>query len=116
MIAQSNVARLLEEHTTLELRGIDRLYLNAYQPRLQTPGSVVYFFKHHRQHRFASTTLMAPLTRGFVRGIEEFAFPFTLIRAVPLRLKCIQLIEWLCSPRMVNLSKSRPSFPLVEIG
>jgi DNA-binding transcriptional ArsR family regulator len=73
MIAPSSIPRLLEQHTTLDLRGIDRLYLNAYQPTLQTPGSVVYFFKNHRQHRFASTTLMAPMTRDFVRSIENFA-------------------------------------------
>ena len=62
MVAQSNVARLLEEHTTLDLRGIDRLYLNAYQPKLQTAPSIVYFFKNHRRHRFASTSLMAQTT------------------------------------------------------
>jgi len=73
MVTTSNVPRLLQQHCTLDLRGIDRLYLNAYQPRLQTPGGVVYFFKHHRQYRFASTTLMAPMTRDFVRSIEQFA-------------------------------------------
>lgn len=73
MVASSNVPGLLHQHCTLDLRGIDRLYLNAYQPKLQAPGGVVYFFKHHRQHRFASTTLMAPLTRDFVRNIEQFA-------------------------------------------
>ena len=73
MVAPSSVTSLLEEHTTLDLRGIDRLYLNAYQPLPQSPGSVVYFFKHHRQHRFASTTLMAPITRDFVRSIEQYA-------------------------------------------
>jgi len=73
MVAQASIPSLLEQRTTLDLRGIDRLYLNAYQPKLQAPGGVVYFFKHHRQYRFASTTLMAPMTRDFVRGIEGFA-------------------------------------------
>ena len=73
MVAQSHVARLLDQHVTLDVRGIDRLYLNAYQPKLQTAGSIVYFFKQHRQHRFASTTLMAPMTREFVAAIEAFA-------------------------------------------
>jgi hypothetical protein len=73
MVATSSIPRLLKQHTTLDLRGIDRLYLNAYQPTLQTAGSIVYFFKHHRKHKFASTTLMAPITRDFVRNIEDFA-------------------------------------------
>jgi len=73
MVAQSHVARLLEQHVTLDVRGIDRLYLNAYQPKLQTAGSVVFFFKQHRHNRFASTTLMAPMTREFVASIEAFA-------------------------------------------
>jgi len=73
MVAQSNIPSLLQQHTTIDLRGIDRIYLNAYQPKLQTPGSVVYFFKYHRGHRFASTALMGPMTRDFVRSIEAFA-------------------------------------------
>ena len=35
-----NVAEILKDHVTLEVRCIDRLYRNAYVPRLQTPGGV----------------------------------------------------------------------------
>ncbi len=73
MVAQANLPRLLQRHTTLDLRGLDRLYLNAYQPRLQTGAAVAYFFRNHRQHRFASTSLMGPMTRAFVQVIEAFA-------------------------------------------
>ena len=47
MIGQT-VAELLDEHVGLDIEGIDRLYLNLYQPRLQTGGGVVGFFKGHR--------------------------------------------------------------------
>jgi len=30
-----SVAKILNEHVTLELEGIDRMYLNVYVPRLQ---------------------------------------------------------------------------------
>ena len=40
MIARS-VGEVLEKHVTLDIEGIDRLYLNAYQPLLQMPGGVV---------------------------------------------------------------------------
>jgi len=49
------------------------LYLNAYQPRLQTGGGVAAFFKGHRGATVASTTLMAPMSRDFVAAIHAFA-------------------------------------------
>ena len=72
MITQT-VGHLLQEHVTLDLECIDRLYLNAYQPRLQTGGGVVSFFKQHRGAQVASTTLMAPMSRAFVKHIRAFA-------------------------------------------
>jgi hypothetical protein len=39
MIGQS-VGELLSDRVTLDVEGIDRLYLNLYQPRLQTGGGV----------------------------------------------------------------------------
>ena len=38
-----NVAEIIKDHVTLEVRCIDRLYLNAYLPRLQSGGGVVDF-------------------------------------------------------------------------
>jgi hypothetical protein len=35
-----NVAELIKDHVTLEVRCLDRLYLNAYVPRLQSSGRV----------------------------------------------------------------------------
>ena len=58
---------------TLDIEGIDRLYLNAYQPRLQTGGGVVGFFREHRGAQVASTTLMAPMSQDFVKQIHTFA-------------------------------------------
>jgi hypothetical protein len=72
MIGQT-VAELLDEHVGLDLEGIDRLYLNLYQPRLQTGAGVVGFFKGHRGAPVASTTLMAPMTRDFAAAVQAFA-------------------------------------------
>jgi hypothetical protein len=55
------------------MEGIDRLYLNLYQPRLQTGAGVVGFFKGHRGAQAASTTLMAPMTRDFAAAVQAFA-------------------------------------------
>jgi hypothetical protein len=72
MIEQT-LRELLEDKVTLDIEGIDRLYLNAYQPRLQTGGGVVGFFREHRGAQVASTTLMAPMSKDFVRQIHTFA-------------------------------------------
>ena len=72
MIEQT-VGELLQDHVTLDIEGIDRLYLNLYQPRLQTGGGVATFFKGHRGAKVASTVLMAPISRDFVKAIHAFA-------------------------------------------
>ena len=35
---RKSVAEILENHVTFELEAIDRMYLNAYVPSLQTGG------------------------------------------------------------------------------
>ncbi len=72
MIGQT-IGELLNAHVTLDVEGIDRLYLNAYQPRLQTGSGVAYFFRMHRGAAVASTMLMAPMSHAFVAAIEAFA-------------------------------------------
>ena len=67
-----SVADVLRSHVTLEYEAIDRVYLNAYVPRLQTAAGVAAFFRHHRALPFASSALMAPMTRIFVQRIEQF--------------------------------------------
>jgi len=75
---EQNLRELLEEKVTLDIEGIDRLYLNAYQPMLQTGGGVSTFFRHHRGAVVASTTLMAPMSKTFVAAIQRFAKEYDL--------------------------------------
>jgi hypothetical protein len=72
MIGQT-VRELLEGKVVLDIEGIDRLYLNLYQPMLQTGGGVASFFKVHRGAKVASTVLMAPMSRSFVKATHDFA-------------------------------------------
>ena len=71
-LAQS-VAEILRNHVTLELEGIDRMYLNAVVSLLQSEGGIAWFFREYRGHAFASSALMAPMTRAFVEAVEDFA-------------------------------------------
>jgi hypothetical protein len=68
-----SVAEILSEHVTLELEGIDRMYLNVYVPRLQREAGVAGFFRFHRGHRFVSSVLMDPISKAFVAKLEAFA-------------------------------------------
>jgi hypothetical protein len=45
------VAEGLRDHVTLEVEGIDRMYLNVYVSDLQCDQGVVWFLRHHRGHR-----------------------------------------------------------------
>src|SRR5712691_1282684 len=67
-----SIADVLNEHVTLEVEGIDRMYLNVYQPRLQTERGVASFFRFHRGETFASSALMAPMSTAFVAAVEDF--------------------------------------------
>lgn len=68
-----SVATLLRDHVTLEVEGIDRMYLNVYMPKLQMDFGVVRFFKKHRGALFASSALMDRITKPFLQAIEAFA-------------------------------------------
>jgi hypothetical protein len=68
-----SVTEVLRDRVTLEVEGIDRLYLNVYIPSLQTESGVAAFFRFHRGHAFASSALMDPISKGFIRAIEVFA-------------------------------------------
>src|SRR5215831_14333040 len=66
------VADVLSEHVTLEVEGIDRMYLNVYQPRLQTDRGVAAFFRCHRGETFASSALMDPISKSFIAAVDRF--------------------------------------------
>src|SRR5437588_13056737 len=67
------VSEILGKHVTLEVEGIDRMYLNVYVPALQRAGGVASFFRFHLGHRFASSALMDPITKDFIARMEKFA-------------------------------------------
>jgi len=71
MVRQS-VAEILAEHVTFELEAIDRMYLNAYVPALQTGAGFVYFTKTQLNARVPSTVVVAPMSDRFVKAIERF--------------------------------------------
>jgi hypothetical protein len=73
MCVPRTVAEILSEHVTLEVEGIDRMYLNVYQPKLQIVQGIVNFFHYHRKQPVASSALMRPISHAFVIALERFA-------------------------------------------
>jgi hypothetical protein len=67
-----SVADIIRNHVTLEVESIDRMYLNVYQPKLQTDTQAACFFRYHRGQPVASSALMADMTRAFLRQVEAF--------------------------------------------
>src|SRR5437867_7235753 len=67
-----SVSEILSRHVTLEVEGIDRMYLNVYVPRLQSERGVASFFRFHRGHAFASSALMEPISKAFIAKTERF--------------------------------------------
>jgi hypothetical protein len=67
-----NINTILRDHVTLQLECIDRLYLNGYQPRLQTDLAIQRFFVDDRGNKLASPVLMREMTKRFVRAMEAY--------------------------------------------
>lgn len=84
MTLTQNVATILKQHVTLEVEGIDRLYLNVFVPRLQIVEGALGFIRRHLGHPVASTRMVEPMTRRFVAAIEKF------VRDRALPLVCFQ--------------------------
>ncbi|MBI4240228.1 MAG: hypothetical protein HY613_00805 [Candidatus Rokubacteria bacterium] len=67
-----NVAELITGHVTLTVDCVDRLYLNAYAPRLQSEGGVVAFLQH-RGHPLRSPVLFGQITEAFKTRLRAWA-------------------------------------------
>jgi hypothetical protein len=67
-----SVAEIIRDHVTLEVEGIDRMYLNVYQPKLQTEKQAACFFRFHRGQPVASSFLMGVMTNDFLSRVDAF--------------------------------------------
>lgn len=69
----TNIPSILQDHVTLTVRCLDRLYLNGYLPTLQTTGQLVHFLHDHLGNPIPSPALFPPLHDRFVGSIQRFA-------------------------------------------
>jgi hypothetical protein len=66
-------ADMVAGHVVLDISCPDRVYLNGYVAKLQTPGGVVYFFHDHRGKPIVSPALFEPIGEKFRRDIKDWA-------------------------------------------
>ena len=67
-----NIADIIRHHVSLEVRCLDRLYLHAYMPKLQTSGGLCYFLRDYLGNPIPSPALFKPMHDRFVTAVEEF--------------------------------------------
>ena len=68
-----NITDIIRHHVSLEVRCLDRLYLHAYVPKLQTSGGLCYFLHDHLGYPIPSPALFKPMHDPFVAAVEQFA-------------------------------------------
>jgi hypothetical protein len=66
-------AELLDGHSALDIECLDRIYLNAYVPTLQSSGQVVAFMTQHLGKPIPSPALMEHIGTRFRRSVESYA-------------------------------------------
>ena len=67
------VADVIDRHVTLELESLDRVYLNVYQPQLQTPKAMFWFLRQFHGEGAVSSRKMAAITGRFLKQIADYA-------------------------------------------
>jgi hypothetical protein len=67
------VAEVIHHHVTLELECLDRVYLNVYQPRLQTGRGVFHFLRENFGAGAVSSHQMKAISERFLNSIADYA-------------------------------------------
>ena len=67
------VNEVLDGHVKLDIQCLDRIYLNAYVPILQTSAQVVAFLSTHLGFPFPSPALFNQIGQRFRRAVESYA-------------------------------------------
>jgi len=69
----ADYATLLRDHVTLKCRCIDRIFLQAYVPKLQSVGQVCTFLRWQRDFKIPSSAAFGKIGAAYVKAIHSFA-------------------------------------------
>lgn len=69
----ADINALLDEHVTLRYESVDRMLLNGYVPRLQTPEGLARFLKGQAGEEIPRYAILGERTAKLMREVERFA-------------------------------------------
>lgn len=69
----ADYATLLRDHVTLSCRSVDRIFLQAYVPRLQSVGMVCQFLRWQRRNPIPSSAAFGKIGEAYVAAVHRFA-------------------------------------------
>jgi len=69
----ADYATLLRDHVTLTCRSVDRIFLQAYLPRLQSVGMVCQFLHGQRGFFIPSSAAFGKIGDAYIAEVEKFA-------------------------------------------
>ncbi len=77
----ADYATLLRDHVTLTCRCVDRIFLQAYVPRLQTVGWVCQFLRWQRGYPIPSSAAFGKIGNAYAAEVRRFA----KVGGIPIR-------------------------------
>jgi hypothetical protein len=77
----ADYSTLLRDHVTLTCRSVDRIFLQAYVPKLQTVGWVCQFLRWQRGFVIPSSAAFGKIGEQYVRAVHRFA----AVNGIPVR-------------------------------
>jgi hypothetical protein len=69
----ADYATLLRDHVTLTCRSVDRIFFQAYVPRLQSVGMVCQFLRWQRGYPIPSSAAFGKMGEAYVNEVHKFA-------------------------------------------
>ncbi len=69
----ADYATLLRDHVTLKCRSLDRIFLQAYVPKLQSVGQVCIFLRWQRKFKIPSSAAFGKIGEEYVKAVYKFA-------------------------------------------
>ena len=69
----ADYSTLLRDHVTLKCRSIDRIFLQAYVPKLQSVGQVCTFLRWCRNFPIPSSAAFGQIGRAYEKEVAKFA-------------------------------------------
>ena len=72
-VVMVDYASLLGKHVTLKCRCLDRMFFQAYVPKLQSVGQVCIFLRWQRKFKIPSSAAFGKIGEAYVKAIHDFA-------------------------------------------